>query len=152
MPGMGKLVQIYLRPSARTPVKSVVRAEAVAGQGLEGDHAGGGKRQVTLISRQAWQDALAELGGDPLDPGTRRANLLVEGLDLGASIGRRLRIGPVELQVEGETRPCGLMDDARQGLRDALVPACRGGVYARILSGGPLAVGDEVALLEASAV
>jgi MOSC domain-containing protein YiiM len=146
---MGKLLQIWLRPSARTPVRAVPRAEAVAGQGLEGDHAGGGKRQVTLIAREAWADALRELGGAPLDASARRANLLVEGLELGAAIGRRLRVGPIELQVEGETRPCGLMDDARPGLRDALAPACRGGVYARILAGGPLQVGDEVALLDA---
>lgn len=149
---MAKLVQIYLRPSTRTPVKPVTRATAVADRGLEGDHAGGGKRQVTLISRQSWDDALAQLGGGALDPGTRRANLLVEGLDLGPLIGRRVRVGPVELQVEGETRPCGLMDDARLGLRDALAPACRGGVFARILTGGPLQVGDEVTVLEPSAV
>ena len=42
---MGKLVSIYLRPSRRTPVKSVDSAEAVVGTGLEGDHAGTGKRR-----------------------------------------------------------------------------------------------------------
>ena len=54
---MGTLRAIYLRPSARTPVKSAPRAEAVAGRGLEGDHAGGGKRQVTLLDVAAWEAA-----------------------------------------------------------------------------------------------
>ena len=118
---MGKLLRIYLRPSTRTPPRVVARATAVAGTGLEGDHAHGGKRQVTLISREAWDDAIGQLGGGELDPGARRANLLVEGIELGATIGKRLRVGPVELEVMGETRPCQLMDDARLGLKDALV-------------------------------
>lgn len=145
---MGTLRAIYLRPSARTPVKSAPRAEAVAGRGLEGDHAGGGKRQVTLLDVAAWEAARAELGRPELDPGARRANLLIEGVPLHEAIGRRLRIGAVELEVVGETAPCGLMDDVALGLRDALVPARRGGVFARILTGGPLAAGDEVELLD----
>lgn len=145
---MARLLRIWLRPSTRTPPRPVERATAVAGVGLEGDHAHGGKRQVTLLSRESWADALAELGGGELDPSSRRANLLVEGVDLGATIGKRLRVGAVELMVMGETRPCQLMDDARLGLRDALVPACRGGVFAQIVSGGEVATGDPVEVME----
>jgi hypothetical protein len=39
----GRLLAIYLRPAARLPVQSVPRADAVAGRGLQGDHAGGGR-------------------------------------------------------------------------------------------------------------
>lgn len=144
---MGQLLRIWVRPSARTSVRALERTDAVADLGLIGDHAAGGRRQVTLLSREAWDDALRELGGGELDPALRRANLLVEGLDLGATIGQRLQVGPVELEVLGETRPCQLMDDARLGLRDALAPARRGGVFARIVRGGPLQVGDPVQLL-----
>lgn len=141
---MGKLVAIYLRPSARTPVREVAEASAQVGVGLEGDHAHGGKRQVTLLAREAWAAACGALG-EAVPPASRRANLLVEGVDLRASRGRRLRLGEVEVVVEGETRPCGLMDDARLGLRDALAPEWRGGVYGRIEVGGAVRVGDPVA-------
>ena len=44
---MPRLTAIYLRPSSRTPVRSVERAQVQEGYGIDGDHAGGrGSRQV----------------------------------------------------------------------------------------------------------
>ena len=114
------LVAICLRPGARIPPTRVERATAVADTGLEGDHAHGGKRQVTLLSLEGWRAACAEFGRD-LDPSTRRANLIVEGLDLANAIGCVITIGDVVIDVLGETRPCELMDDGgRLGLQQAL--------------------------------
>lgn len=148
MSDTGSLQAIYLRPSSRTPVKAVERVEAQAGTGLVGDHAGAGKRQVTLLAREGWDAACAELG-QALDPGERRANLVVEGVDLGAAIGKQLTVGEVRIEVVGETKPCQLMDDVAEGLHDALRPECRGGVYGRILEGGPLEPGMPVRVVEA---
>src|SRR5262245_38091603 len=89
-----RLLAIYLRPGARLPVRAVGEALAIAGQGLDRDHAGGGKRQVTLLAREGWERACAELG-TTVDPAVRRANLFVEGVDLGACIGSALQIGDV---------------------------------------------------------
>ncbi|MEZ6185191.1 MAG: MOSC domain-containing protein [Planctomycetota bacterium] len=143
MSDSGSLRAIYVRPSSRTPVKRVERAQAEAGQGLVEDHAGGGKRQVTLLSQEAWDAACAELG-QTLDPGLRRANLVVQGVDLGAAIGKELTVGAVRIKVVGETKPCQLMDDQAPGLHDALRPACRGGVFGQILEGGELEPGQPV--------
>lgn len=141
---LGALRAICLRPGARIPVVRVERAVAVAGQGLDGDHAVGGRRQVTLLAVEAWRDACAQLGRD-LDPALRRANLLVEGVDLTAVIGGTITIGDVVVEVLGETRPCELMDDGgRIGLMAALRPARRGGVFGRIRKGGELRVGAAV--------
>ena len=128
----GRVARIFLRPSARTPVKEVAEAVAYPGAGLEGDHAGGGNRQVTLLSAASWRDACAALGQPDLSPGLRRANVIVEGVDLHAAIGQTLHLGACRIDVIGETRPCRLMDDAAPGLQDALDPACRGGVYGRV--------------------
>jgi len=55
-----------------------------------------------------------------------------------------LCIGPVVIDVHGETRPCELMDDdGHVGLCAALRPERRGGVHGSIRTGGTLAVGDE---------
>lgn len=143
----GRLAAIYLRPSARAPVKRVASAEAVAGRGLAGDHAGGGSRQVSLMSREAWADSCADLGAQRLDPGGRRANLLIEGLPLAAGIGKRIAVGPCLIAVVAELAPCRLMDNFRPGLRDALKPDRRGGVYGRIVRGGALRVGDAVTIV-----
>lgn len=139
----GLVTRIFLRPSARTPVKKVERTVAYPGAGLEGDHAGGGNRQVTLISEEGWRAACAELGHE-LSPGLRRANLVVEGMDLSAAIGKVLAIGPCRIRVIAETRPCRLMDDAALGLQRALDPDGRAGVYGRVVEGGPIQVGDAV--------
>jgi MOSC domain-containing protein YiiM len=137
---MGELERIFLRPSARTPVKEAQHALAVPGAGLTGDHAGGGNRQVTLLDADAWRAACEDLGRQ-LSPGARRANLVLRGLDLKASIGKGLRIGDCLIRVVAETRPCRLMDDAAAGLQQALDPDCRAGVHGRVLAGGELRVG-----------
>ncbi len=140
------LVAIYLRPGARHPTVEKQSALAVADVGLDGDHAHGGKRQVTLLSLESWRLACAELGRD-LEPSIRRANLLVSGLQLESSIGGVITIGEVVLDILGETRPCELIDDGgRTGLQQALRPQRRGGVYGRIRSGGKLTVGMECRL------
>ena len=91
---MGSVEAIFLRPAARLPVRSVDSADAVSARGLDGDHTSGGKRQVTVLSLEAWRDACAELGRE-VDPSVRRANILVAGVDLTNSIGRPLRVGGV---------------------------------------------------------
>jgi MOSC domain-containing protein YiiM len=144
MSSTGRVLHIFLRPSTRTPVREVQEATAVAGVGLEGDHAHGGKRQVTLISRAGWEEACAVLGKTDVSPGGRRANIVVEGVDLHAALGKRLKLGAIEVQVHAETRPCQLMDDVALGLWDALKPRLRAGVYASILTGGTVRVGDPV--------
>ncbi len=145
----GRLDAIFLRPAARTPVRAVPRAVAVAGVGLEGDHTNGGRRQVTILAGEAWDRACREFGA-PVDPSVRRANLLVHGVDLAACIGGQLRIGEVVIDVLGETRPCELLDDGgRIGLCAALRPERRGGVYGSIRVGGTLRAGDACTALAA---
>ena len=142
----GKIEALWLRPAARLPVQAVQQALAIEGRGLDGDHAVGGKRQITILSREAWEAACATLGRT-LDPGSRRANVMVSGVDLSSAIGGTLELGCVRVEVLGETRPCELMDDhGRMGLQAALRPERRGGVYGRILQGGLLRVGEACVL------
>ena len=114
-------------------------------QGIVGNADRGGRRQVTLISAEAWAAACEALGED-VDPVARRANVLVSGVDLEGTRGRTLRIGDAELEITTETVPCRLMDFVHDGLMDALKPEWRGGVSARVLSAGAISVGDAVEL------
>ena len=147
---MGTVTRIFLRPSARTPVKQVDSAAAVRGRGLEGDHTGGGNRQVTIISEERWADACHDLGSE-VSPAGRRANLVVRGVALADSIGHELHIGSCRIKVISETRPCRLMDDFAPGLQKALDPDCRGGVYGRVLDGGLIEVGSIVGVVKEEA-
>ena len=138
----GTLLAIAIKTARREPMITLPEAEITTDGGLAGDSRGAvSKRQVTILSREAWERACDAIGVDV--PWTaRRANLIVEGLDLEESEGRVLQIGPVRLEITGETLPCSRMDDAHPGLQEALRPEWLGGVTASVLSAGMLRPGD----------
>lgn len=142
---IGRVLSIALRSPNTGPMREVSAADAVAGGGLVGDVKSAEQRGITLLAARQWERVTDELAAD-LPWHTRRANVLVECDALGHLIGKRIRVGPVEVEVIAETRPCNLMDQQHPGLRAALVPDCRGGVYGRILTSGPIHVGDAVRL------
>ena len=137
----GEVVTIWLKRFKRGPMDRVLFAEAVPGRGLAGNANQGGKRQITLIDETRWADACRQLGID-VDPSARRANVMLRGIDLLDSRGRTLRIGPAVVRIYNETRPCEQMDDAQQGLRNALRPEWRAGAYGEIVEGGVIRIGD----------
>lgn len=142
---MGRIVSLALKPEHRGPMREVTEA-VIADSGLVGNVGQAAHRRVTLISREQWDDVL-NLLDTSLPWHTRRANVLVEGLSLGGLIGRRVRLGAAELRINGETEPCGRMDQLHPGLRRALEPDCRGGVYGEVLEPGPIRVGDTISVL-----
>ena len=107
-----------------------------------------------MIDAARWRALMDELlrqGDSPdtvrctRDPRERRANLLLEGIDLTGSRGQLLRVGSVLLKVNGETRPCERMDEVLPGLQEAMRVAWGGGAYAEVLQGGDIALDDPVA-------
>jgi MOSC domain-containing protein YiiM len=139
----GTLEAIWLKRAHRGVMDAVRQATLVEGRGLEGNVDRSRRRQVTILAREAWSAALADLGAD-VDPSARRANLLISGLTLAATRGRVLRVGDARLLVGGETRPCERMDEAHAGLQAALSPDWRAGVFAEVLHGALVRVGDPV--------
>lgn len=149
---IGRLIGIARRDARLAPMETIDEGRITIERGLEGDHKGlkFKNRAITILSLAAWRDALGELAdasGAPDLPWTvRRANLLVDGLDLPKARGGLVRIGDVLLEVTYPTQPCKRMEDAHAGLLKALHPDWRGGVTTRVLSGGDVRVGDEVAI------
>jgi MOSC domain-containing protein YiiM len=122
---------------------AVEHATLTAGRGIEGNADRGGRRQVTILDRDRWDELMRESGALE-DPSERRANLLLSGLSLFESRGRIVRIGAVRLRIGGETRPCERMDDVLPGLQEAMRSRWGGGVFAEVIAGGEIAIGDEV--------
>lgn len=147
----GHLVGIAVRSAYRAPMQTLDRARVAAGGGVEGDYKGAKhpRRSVTVLAREDWEAALAELGCGPCEIAwtARRANLLVEGVRLPRAIGGVVRIGPVVIEVTYPTTPCKRMDEVRAGLKKALYPEWRGGITGRVVEGGEIALGDRVAVL-----
>jgi MOSC domain-containing protein YiiM len=153
----GRLIAIARRPARRAPMEEVDAVGISLARGVEGDHKGAKlrNRAVTVLAREAWAEALADLAGPdgppPLPWTTRRANLLVEGLRLPRARGAILRVGMVLLEVTYPTQPCRRMEEAWPGLLKALHPEWRGGVTCRVLAEGTVGIGDEVAIEHAPA-
>jgi len=138
-----RLIGIFIKRAHGGPMDRKDSALLEAGLGLAGNANRGGRRQVTLISSERWNELVAEVRAT-LGPDARRANLVVSGIDLENTRGRVLRIGDCRVRINGETRPCELMEEAAVGLQEAMGHRWGGGVFAEVLDGGAIAVGDAV--------
>ena len=139
---MGKVERIWSKRAHRGPMDPVTSA-VLDEHGLRGSANYDGRRHVTIISAERWQEMMDVLGAD-LDPSARRANLLVSGLDLAGTRNRTLRVGDCLLEIGGETRPCERMEQALTGLQAVMSERWGGGAWARVIAGGTIQVGDEV--------
>jgi MOSC domain-containing protein YiiM len=139
----GRLKAIWVKRMSWGPMDPVDSAELIAGLGLRGNANQGGRRQVTILEQEVWEELMRRLGGT-LPPSARRANLLVTGIRLAESRGRVLRIGTARIRIHGETRPCERMDEAMAGLREAMRADWAGGVHGEVLEGSRIGVGDPV--------
>lgn len=128
----------------RHSIESVEEVECVAGKGLVGDryfgHKENFKGQITFFDWAVLEGIRDAFSLPDLEPSVFRRNVITDGLDLNALIGERFTIQGIEFEGSEECAPCFWMDDAvAPGTEDAL--RGRGGLRARILSGGTLRIG-----------
>ena len=128
----------------RLPVP-VESARLVAGRGVEGDryfvgkgsfsHWRGTGRALTLVEAEALEDVA-------LDFAAARRNVVTRGVALNDLVGRRFKIGEVELWARRLCEPCNHLEKLteRDGLMRSL--AGRGGIRVDVLTDGEIAVGD----------
>ena len=142
----GRVCGLARRAAARAPMELIEEATITVESGVAGDARGRLKgRQVTVLAQESWEAACRDLGSE-LAWTTRRANILIEGLELANSAGKTLAIGEATFAITGETDPCQRMDEQAQGLTAALAPNWRGGVTCRVIKPGAVRVGDGVEL------
>ena len=154
----GRVEAIYRCPSAGAPMEALREANAVAGVGLEGDrYADGtgfysprprtdGGRELTLIDAETF-DALRAETGISLDPSESRRNITTRGIRLEDLIGRRFAIGEALCEGVDHCPPCQhLVDVTGKAVLEPLVG--RGGVRARIVRGGVIAIGAAIQLVD----
>ena len=144
---MGKLIGIARATHVRDDMEELDATEVTQAAGVEGDRRGAVKgAQVTVLAKEDWEAACAELGTS-LPWVTRRSNFLVEGVALPHVVGAEFSIGDVVLIVREETNPCSMMEKAKSGLREALTPDWRGGIRCDVVKGGKLSLGADARVL-----
>jgi MOSC domain-containing protein YiiM len=138
---------MYVGEKAKRVPVPVASARAVAGRGLLGDryflgkgsfsHWRGTGRALTIVEAEALEDV-------GLDFAEARRNVVVRGASLNDLVGRRFRIGAVELHARRLCEPCSHLVKLTE--RDELLRSLvgRGGIRVDVLSDGEIAVGDEL--------
>ncbi len=142
---IGNVIGLALRPARAASMQIVDEARATRDGCLDGDHSKSAKRGITLLSSRQW-DEVIEAMGEALPWHARRANVLIDAGDLAGFVGKRIRVGEVEIEVNGITHPCAHIEEMH-GLLKAL-GGTRGGVYGRIVNDGVIRVGDAVVVVD----
>ncbi|NOX59657.1 MAG: MOSC domain-containing protein [Planctomycetes bacterium] len=139
------ILAIAVRTAKEGPMREIDQAVVQQGGGIEGDLPAPHHRSITLLSASQWAQTTKQLEVE-LPWHTRRANVLLDSDSLEGLIGCTIQLGETKIQINAETTPCGLMDRLHPGLRKALAPGCRGGVYGEVIEGGVIKVGDALSV------
>lgn len=145
---MGKIMAVCISEKRGTQKKNIEKVRLIENFGLEGDaHGGNWHRQVSLLSYEKVR--AFEEKGISVEDGAFGENLLVEGFDFKTlPIGTRFRCGDVLLEMTQIGKECHSHCEIYQAVGDCIMP--REGVFARVLHGGEIQIGDELEIVSGS--
>lgn len=153
---MPRLIEILTASTPASPMAAQAAARAVPGLGLEGDRYFDGTGtfspdprkpdfELTLIEKEKIE-AFARESGLPFTAADARRNLVTEGVDLNALVGREFRIGEVRVRGIRLCEPCNYL--AKITFPETLKGLVhKGGLRAQILTEGTLRPGDPIVVL-----
>ena len=142
---MGNVIAVCVSEKKGTQKKNVNSAVFVEDWGIENDaHAGKWHRQVSLLSHDK-VEAFRARGAEVKD-GAFGENLVVSGIDFRTlPIGSRFACNDVLLELTQIGKQCHNGCEIFKKMGDCIMP--REGVFARVLHGGTISVGDTLTVL-----
>jgi MOSC domain-containing protein YiiM len=145
---MSTVVHIFVASKRGAPMSAQQFVEALAEAGLTGDRYSEKKNrrspdyQVTFIELENIE-AFTQASGLPLTPDMPRRNIVTSGIRLNELCGKRFSVGRARFEGLELCEPCSLF--AKRTHREVLrFFAGKGGLRARIVSGGEIRVGDTI--------
>ena len=145
---MADVVSIFIAEKRGAPMRAVASVECVADRGLVGDRyydialKSSGDQGVTLIESEHI-DAFCQETGIDLSADMPRRNIVTRGVRLNELVGRPFVLGDSVLQGIELAEPCRLFQ--RRTHREVLKFFLnKGGLRARVLKTGLIAVGDDL--------
>lgn len=151
---IGSVERIHTAPETGGDPVARDTVEAVAGRGLKGDRYFKGEglyndmktlepSDVTLIEAEALEAVASDYDVD-FEPGAHRRNITTRGVALNHLVGEQFRVGAAVIEGKRLCEPCGYMQELADEEEAADALAHRGGLDARIVESGQIAVGDEI--------
>lgn len=154
----GVVEHLSIAADTGVPMEHPERVHAVADRGIRGDRyfkgtglwnvldeEGGTQEasQITFIEAEAL-DAIERESGIDLDPGGHRRNVTTRDVALNHLVGREFTVGDAVCAGVMLCEPCGYLQSmtAKPDLASALTH--RGGLNARVVESGEIAVGDDI--------
>lgn len=145
---MGNIIAVCTSSVKGVQKKNVGIVKLVADWGIEGDaHAGKWHRQVSLLSHDKIEEFRAR--GAEVADGAFGENLVVSGIDFRAlPVGTRFAVNDVLLELTQIGKECHSGCEIFKKMGDCIMP--REGVFARVINGGEVSVGDTLTVLPMS--
>ncbi len=136
----GQVVAVCISEKKGTAKRNIKTVTLLENYGLENDaHAGDWHRQVSLLSEDK-VDAF-RMRGAQVENGAFGENILVRGIDFATlPIGTKMRCNDVVLELTQIGKECHAHCAIHAQVGDCIMP--REGVFARVLHGGVIAMGD----------
>ena len=142
---MGRIKAVCVSEKRGTAKRNIGECRLIENWGLENDaHAGKWHRQVSLLSFEEVEKFRAR--GAQVEDGAFGENLLVEGYDFKAlPVGAIFRCGEAVLELTQIGKKCHSECEIYKMAGDCIMP--REGVFAAVLRGGTVRVGDELTVV-----
>lgn len=144
---MANVIAISISEKKGQKKHNIPEAKLITDFGMEGDaHAGKWHRQISLLGIQSID--LMRAKGANVNPGDFAENITIEGLVLyELPVGTRLFVGEeVLLEVTQIGKECHSGCEIQKQVGSCIMPTQ--GIFAKVLSGGMIHVGDTVVVEE----
>src|SRR3954453_3674129 len=145
---MSSVAHIFVASKRGAKMSSLTAVEALPGIGLAGDRYAEAKNrrgadyEVTLIESESIEGFIGATGRE-LTPEMPRRNIVTTGVRLNPLLGRQFSIGRAVFEGLELCEPCSLF--AKRTYREVLAFfRGKGGLRARIVSGGLVKIGDPI--------
>ena len=143
---MGNVIAVCISEKKGVQKKNVGSARFIEDWGIENDaHAGTLDRVLSLLSHDRVEEFRAR--GAVVDDGAFGENLVVSGFDFkNLPVGTKFRCNDVLLEMTQIGKQCHAHCEIYKVMGDCIMP--REGVFARVLHGGTISVGDTLSIVE----
>lgn len=147
---MGRVCAVCTSDRKGTQKTNIGKAEFIENYGIRNDaHAGNWHRQISLLSLERIEAFRAK--GIEIAYGAFGENLVVQGIDFARlPVGTKLQCGDVLLELTQIGKECHNECEIFRKVGDCIMP--REGVFARVLDGGVIKVGDELNVIMRAAI